>query len=84
MCVCCVPKNRAKHRVHGKGAWIQVVDIPDASVDVMMTVAMMRLMNGVVYRCGDGQGPGKYRKDLVSGDFARSMRLAPTERIDCE
>lgn len=64
-----VPEDGGKDRVHGKGAAVEVVDVPDLAVD------------RVPDRDEDGQEPCEQAEDLVGGDGGGRVRLAPTEGV---
>lgn len=73
------PEDGGHDRVHGKGTGVQVVDVPDATTDV---VAILWVVDGVVDGSRDGQGPADDGEDLVGGDFADGVRLASTKGVD--
>ncbi len=65
--------------IHGKGARVQIVLIPDAPAD---GEAIVRSVEGVVHRGADGEGPGEDGENLVGGEMARRMRLALGKGVD--
>lgn len=74
-----LPVDGGNDGVHGKGAGVEVVEVPDATADV---VAIGRVLDRVVDGDEDGEEPGQDGKDLVGGDFADRVRLASAKRID--
>ena len=67
--------------VHGKGARIQIILVPDA---LLNGEAIAGLMDRVVDRRDDGQNPGDKRDDRVRQDRARVERLARVKGIVCD
>lgn len=67
--------------VHGKGAGVEVVLVPDAAAD---GEAIVGLVDGVVDGGGDGQDPGEEGEDLVREDGAGGVRLALAKGVVCE
>ena len=75
-----LPEDGGNNGVHGKGARVQIVLIPDALTD---GEAIVRLLDGVVDRDDDRQGPGKQGEDLVGDELAGRVRLALAKGVDC-
>ena len=59
------PEDGSDDRVHGEGAGVEVVLVPDVLADV---VAIAGCVDGVVDGGDDGEGPGEGGDDLVCGD----------------
>jgi hypothetical protein len=59
------PENVGNDTVHGEGAGVESVLIPNTPAD---SEAIVRLVGGVVDRSDDGQDPGEDGEDLVGDD----------------
>lgn len=64
--------------IHGKGAGVEVVLVPDSLAD---GEAIVGFVDGVVDGDDDGQEPGEESEDLVGGDGPRRVRLALGEGV---
>lgn len=64
--------------VHSKGTGIQVVLIPDPLANM---VTIVRGVNGIVDRNGDGQQPSECRENLVGDDGTTAVGFAPREGV---
>jgi hypothetical protein len=72
------PEDGGNDRVHGEGARVEGVLVPDALPD---GVAIMRGVNGVVDGDDDGEDPGEESEDLVSGDGSMTVLLPLAEGV---
>lgn len=76
-----LPVNVDDDGVHGKGSWVNVVQIPNTSRR-MVVVTHAGIMSRVVDRGDDGKKPGKDGKDLVGGDGTTAVRFPLAEGVD--
>lgn len=72
------PVNVGEDMVHGKGAGVEVVLVPEA---VANGEAIVGLVDGVVDGDDDGQEPREECEDLVGKDGAGAVRLALAKRV---
>jgi hypothetical protein len=72
------PEDVGNDAVHGEGARVESVLIPDAPAE---SEAIVRLVGGVVDRRDDGQDPGEDGEDLVGDDGVCAVRLPLGEGV---